>query len=1252
MTEEKKEITYEVGKTYPFKIRAIHQDFCELVDETGFRVYLQHTNGLRLNKGQEIRCLVTANSQLRPKIELVDAEVYSNDSRLSPEKIDSIIRSIAQNWETKDFTDLLMMNEVEDKSFESECRKWISTLEVQRQDLNRVREDCTKFMEESDFLSLCNDFERDIYQQRLTTLIDLLSYYIEADKLQEEQKGKDFLEGILNKLEKTGYVYHPAKNFNIMSCLLLNDPSLMTSTVTRLFDIIRRWPLEIWIKEPFKSTLIKVLSLYIEENILKVDRQENNEELVNSLIQAITILLLLADNKDNYDSSLPDERLNFSRLCVLSTYQEEYNNHEVLTLALNYLTGSKYFRPFYKLNDTASNKVTFILKTYKPLMQKWPIDTRNSFISGNNRLVISPEGISLFSGNSKEKTVLPENLKLWENLQVYADRRWIRPISGKVTVRDCKNLWDDIEHVFFEQKQSVIHEDHTSAIKEKTRNIGDCVTISITRVEFINENESKAYCIIQGEKEESGYLYGEDIVSYIHHLEPWMFTDDRGKMLNMEAEIKGFDSDGMIHFSMQNTIKRYVSEELYSPGDEVVCSLGKSMERGDHRIPVPAVTPDGESISLAGFCDEDFNVGDLVKATYQNTASGTFHLFCSVEGRATGEPVNLAKAFHNLMLNYAYADDDDTEDTQQPDDKGCTNIANDDFENSDRILDVTYVKEIIRILDRMAFTDDDYVRSYNYLAFARALCRLIGWGTQAAYYRGRLELIYLLYDFAINDHIDPERLDNLQNTSPDLFGADTSMSEKFHQLRIVSYLGYRGHDDELWRCRSMEDGTTQKLSSLVMAYNILRENNMDRQANDVFNRIKDNLNLKGYESNLETYGIGIETDKVEYKESLVYPSGNHMRPELRLRTDNVLEAIASFLNAYGGTVYIGANNSGAGIGVENDLEYKEFNGDRDKYQRYILDQCAIRFGNYATTYIHSKWNIGEKSGKYVLEIDVEPCPEGVSLYGVWYFRQDNGKRSLSKQDFESYNVRRKEKLQRMLTEGASQLNIDKPSENVKDLSKTEPTNGLVNSATKPSSIEKINTSTSRNNSLIDDGSGDYRPSVAFFKFLPNGKFSKISDYDYDESTELSLAVYDEEAQDGNLVLGYDDGTINKVPVRELLRFDDYREYLRFTGAKLLFATIATDDDALISVNKEDNSKGRIMVRVDTLSNIEPGRLQDKGQRLWKEGISKEILAYEIAPVSEQSNLSGILNRSETTLGQPLRTSPKDVKDSLKRCGIL
>ena len=1244
-----KTINYEVGKTYPFTVKAIHDDFCELVDETGFSVYLQHTHSLRLSKGQNVQCLVKANTMLRPKIELVHADEFSNENRLSPKKITDIINSIAHDWNTYDFINLLTMSEVEDRNFETECRKWIGSLESREFNLEQVCQDCMQFMEESNFLRLCKDDERDIYQQRLTILIDLLSSYIEADKLLEEHKGQEFLDGILNKLECSGYVYHPAKNFNIMSCLLLDDPSLMTTTVTRLFDIIRRWPLEIWIKEPFKSTLIKVLNLYIEENILKVDLLEDNAALVNSLIQAITILLLLADNKYNLDSSLPDERLNFSRLCVLSTYQEDYNNHEVLALALNYITGNRYYRPYYQLSDTASNKVAFLLKSYKPKSTSWPIDTRTSFISGNRRLVLSPEGISLYSGEAKEKTVLPESLQLWENLQVYADRRFVPQITGKVSIRDCKNLWDDIEHVFFEQKQTAVHEDVAPVQVKKGHDVGDLVTIQIVRIEQIDDNTSKAYCVIQGEDKESGYIYGTDIVSYMHHLEPWMFQDNKGKPLNVEAEIESIDADGLIHFTMLNTIKRYICDG-YKPGDEVICSLGKFMKKGFHRTPVPALTADGESVSLGGYCDDDLKLGDIVKAEYHNEASGTFHLYCTVKERASGSPVNIATAFHNLMLLFAY-DDEEEEEKPKEEEKEEVPVESDDFESSDRILDILYVKEIIRVLDRMAFTDDDYVRSYNYLAFARTLCRLIDWESQADYYRGRLELIYLLYDFAVNDHIDSGRLDSLQNTSPDLFGAGTSMSEKFQQLRIVSYLGSKDHGDDLWRCLSKEQGTIQKLASLTMAYNILKENTMDQQANDVLNRIKDKLNLKGYESNLDIYGPGIETSKVEYKMSLVYPSENHMLPDLRLRTENVLEAIAAFLNTQGGTVYIGTNNSGAGTGVEDDLEYKEFNGDRDKYQRYILDQCAINFGNYTTTYIHSKWNKGEKSGKYVLEIDVEPCPQGVYYHGVWFYRNDDANRRLTKQEFETYNQRRNETLQRMQAEQAKQQQLgNSPAADAVGYEvATAPAAALA--APKAAIVDKIKTSTCRKNLLTDDGSTDYRPPVAFFKFLANGNFSKTSEYDYDDSTELTLAVYDEEAQEANLVLGYADGTINKVPLRELMRCEDFQEYKRFTGTPLIFATIAADDDALISLNRENNTKARVMVRADSLANLEPGKLQDKGQHLWKESISNGILGYEIAPASEVPQLGGMLNRPDTSLGQPLKACLKDVKDCLQRCGV-
>lgn len=1246
MQKEHSDIQFQVGKTYPFTVNTIHDDFCELLDESGFQVYLQHTEGLNLVKGQKIQCLVKANTQRRPRIELVNADDYAIDStKLSDESVDAIIKPIAEGWNTKPFTKLLMMSEVEDKSFEAECREWIHDLENDKQDLETIRRDCTRFMEESDFFGLCNPMERENYQQRLTLLIELLGYYIKADNLIAEGKGGEFLDGILNKLEKTGYVYHPQENFNVMSCLLLNDKDLMAGSISRLFDIIRHWPIEIWIKEPFKSTLIKVLNLYIEDNIWKVDRQDDNAGLVKSLIQAISIMLLLADNNDNRTPSLPDERLNLARICVLSTYQELFNNREVLDLAINCLAGRRYFRPYYTLADTETNRVTFLLKTYRPLSSPYPIDTTSSFISGRRRLELSPNGIALYSGDAKEKTVIPASLNLWANLQVYADRRMVPQLTGKINIRDCKRLWDDIEHDLFQQKAESHDTTANTITVTPTHDIGDHVTVNITRIAGDNSgHKSIAYCKIEGEDNESGYLYAEDIVSYMHQLDLWMFLDGNGRPLSLEAVIESEDSDGLFHLSMLDTIKDYVCKQ-HNPGDTIICSLGTQRAAGDQSIPVPAITPDGESVSLNGYSDTPLYTGDLVKAIYQNTATGTFHLFCSINARTEGEKVNVAQAFHNLMLQYAYeeapvSDDDKTKEEE----KG------DDFEQNDRILDAAYIKEVIRIMDRMAFIDADYERSYNYLAFARVVCRLIGWGSQADYYRGRMQLIFLLYDFAVNDHVDTARLESLQNTDPDLFRYDTSMADKFKQLRIISYMGTRDNDNELWRYRSMEQGTTNKVASLAIAYNILKEAHMDNQANDVLNRVKDTLSLKGYESNLDTYGPGIETATVEYKQSIVYPSNNHMKPDMRRQLHKILEAITAFLNTQGGTLYIGVNNSGAGTGVEDDLDYREFNGDRDKYQRTVLDQVAIHLGNYFTTFLHTHWETGGKSGKQVLVVEVEPCKEGVSLDGDWLYRLDDSNRRLTKAEFEKYNTSRIEQMTRKKAaeEAKEKEKLQGPA--VTDTPAAVTTGNHTAAQPKPE-VTKIKTSSTRKNVLVDDGSEDYRPYVACLKFLPDNKFSKITYYDYDDTTALTLAVYDEETQDGSLVLGYADGSVAKVPLRELLKVDDYKEYTRNSDSPLLFATIASDNDGLVSVTREDKSKGRVMVRVDTIGHIEPGRLPDKGQRLYNEGLAKEVIAYETAPADELEPVANITDRDAKTLGQPLKTSPAKIKRALDKWGV-
>lgn len=156
MLDDNSKINYKVGDIYEFAVNVIHYDFCELIDPCGFYVYLKHTHGLNLSKGQVVKCRVTANYQKRPKIELVEQEdLEPQESRVTKENVSKIINAQAKNWKTDAFVDVLLMTEMEDKTFENECRNWIDELRQSNVNLEQVRDDCANFMEQSDFLGLC-----------------------------------------------------------------------------------------------------------------------------------------------------------------------------------------------------------------------------------------------------------------------------------------------------------------------------------------------------------------------------------------------------------------------------------------------------------------------------------------------------------------------------------------------------------------------------------------------------------------------------------------------------------------------------------------------------------------------------------------------------------------------------------------------------------------------------------------------------------------------------------------------------------------------------------------------------------------------------------------------------------------------------------------------------------------------------------------------------------------------------------------
>ncbi len=1242
MSRQSETIRYEVGETYVFTVHTLHDDLCDLVDPTGLHVYLKHTAGLNLTRGQDLRCRVVALGQYRPKVELDEEEVRAaKDSRVTADAVEALLGTVRGEWDGDGFASLLLMSEMEDCTFAASCREWIERLLGSNVDLVAVCQAVTCFMEETDFLGLCNVQERDTYQQRLTAAIDILDSYVRARALLDDGSAPQFVDHLLDKLDKTGYVYQPDANFRILSSLFLSDRSLVENSIGRLFDVVRRWPLAIWTKAPFNDALLRTLELYIDGNIDRVDRGADNGRLVRNLMQALSILLLLAAQASDTTTRVPDERIILSRLCVISTYIDNYNNKGLLNVATQSLLGTSYYHPQYALGETAGDHVAYALKRSPASVSTWPVGADSCFLDGHVSLRVGAGGITLATDDPKAKTVLPDQLGLWGHLQVVADRRAMPSLSGDITVKDSKRLWEAIEHDLAAANASRHASQPASVQVVDTKNfygVGDTVTVNVLRVEE-DDVDDILHCAFEGESRECGYLHLYDAVAYLHHVPIWVFLDSRGRPLPLKVTIVDRDADGRFRFSLIGLLKDFVCSN-YNPGDNVVCSLGVMRPANSTKLFVPGISEYGESVSLRGGIDEDLQRGDLVNATYLGKAEGTFQIVCQIESRAEGEMADPMRRFHDLLLDYGSPDE---EPAAAPATAPEPQSAETDMEADTRLLDAAYVKELVRILDRMAAIDADYVRAYNYIAFARVLCQMLPDGkARADYYRGRKQLIEMLYDFAVNDTVDPAQLDRLQNEEGELFADDTPLRDKLQQLRIISYMDRQAHDDELQRLRSVTQGLTREMASLAMAYNILRESNMEPQANDIRNRIKNVLRLNGYESHLKVYGGGIESQTVEFKTSIVYPPNNDSFPDMNRQMKTILTVIAAFLNADGGTLYIGTNDSGAGVGVYDDLCYEEFHGDKDKYQRAVLDGVALTWGNNVASYVGVCWDTDNTSGKDVLVVTVTPYAPGVELDGAWVYRNGSGNRHLTKAEFEQYNARRQARqagpqpVEEALPVSAVTTEASAP---VSPVTADQPVTAVQPSDRRPG----LQTSCRRRNALAYYEEG-YLPYEALLKFMADGKFCKIPDFDYDYNTELTLPVYEEDLRDHYLLLGYEDNTVGKVPIRELMKFEDYKTYNRYNGSPLIFAAIAGNADGLVSVTRESKSGERVMVRVDTIGRIDECRLANKGMRLANEGIAACALGYEIVPAATIAQTKNVLDRDARTLGLPVAT----MSDELRR----
>lgn len=119
--------------------------------------------------------------------------------------------------------------------------------------------------------------------------------------------------------------------------------------------------------------------------------------------------------------------------------------------------------------------------------------------------------------------------------------------------------------------------------------------------------------------------------------------------------------------------------------------------------------------------------------------------------------------------------------------------------------------------------------------------------------------------------------------------------------------------------------------------------------------------------------------------------------------DNVLQAIAAFLNSYTvGDILIGVQDkTHTIIGLQQDYAAADpARKDRDGYERWLRNSIANTLGADVTAYYDLSFY--ELQGQDILRIHLNPAPKPIYLDGDLYIRDGNGKRKLKAADVTPY----------------------------------------------------------------------------------------------------------------------------------------------------------------------------------------------------------------------------------------------------------
>lgn len=1163
---------YHIGQTYPFRVgtrytSATHgNDFYFIHDKNGFLFKWPVKKQEYMHEGKTIECLVTdivstGTLRFKPKAgsvflqsNFITYEQLFENLGLDTFEENTTFETLKKNRDTNvSIHKILTQYEQESGlwvisylSLISTCKKRAINEEnyALADKLNRLYSLIAEWViEDSDFLTVYPPDKIELFRTKIEEELGITKLQLHASELIRMGKAEGYFERIIQKIRVSGYICSRENRVRSVLQLLHFQPTLLDKHPESFLFFIHYLT-----KERNKDEILsvqKVINRFITQrsaelnaciNLDQIDPETINRTWI--LIRYIAASLLINEEKEDIRCM---QSMMYRYLCMLEAPQHRWL---FIDKSLNALFTVRGYRPefnwenlLYGNSHTLISQIRSFINIEEITFSGEQIHTTNhGYLRVNDsRIDIYPRE---YAGSSPVEIVSLYKGRLCIRTSKKEKKSW-QPTTDLGILR---TQWDTLQSQF---KYMPILPTYTPS---ENAMVGKSLLI---QVQNINKNYPLMVFarIEDSELKGTGVLHVSNVAQYcINSLESVFAPGDRFRVTVVSAK------EGKIQFSILEELDK-ISASQFEPGDQVIAKLVRISKNT-----LIWVNADGNIFYTEKTNEHPFELGMSAELLIDGILVNNQILATFIE--ESSAKIDELEALRRIVREYIEHPDEE----EIPDDPQELEETNPDNEEepknqedpasktagSDVPADFTFFNtEVIRELIYLHYlaiaNSKDPLERYQYIGSARLWAHLAGYKSHMEFFQRYMDYEESLYHFLY---------DHTRSSAPLKFTmAEEEVKDNFPIMRqwiqITQMLNDWNHpenEDTLYTQINSGDPLIAALSRVILSNNILCHDFIHKDTQiPLKTEIARLLHMDIHtetpsgaeaEDTIQLVNLGMEDGEKEFKSSIVYVAGSGGTPNANLQVKNILKVIAGFLNARGGTLYLGVRDTGDVIGLSDDFSYMKCGA--DGYERLLRSRIVKAFGKDINGLIVCKFISYEK--RVICEIQVPRYSKLVPLDGIIWQRQGNETRIL-------------EGVSLLLQEERRSQENENTLEMVQPQPKEEKPEGRKTSRSIPTSLLRPN---------LPDNDGDSDDAyIAYWSIWENGEYIITNEFPQHAGIACTIAIRESQQEDF-LVLGYENGYMNKVSLKTLL--SKKRKYAykngQTKGVRLMFVSVASNKDAV------------------------------------------------------------------------------------------